>query len=127
VVAGPGVGTGERLVGREGRGRAPKRRRREREAESRGAIALHKGEKFLLLGGAFICTNKMQLRKGRILQNLEMLVKIQFLYFRPKANHLEKFLSKVCKIKCKWCICGPKCKIFKINKIFKITLKTAFT
>jgi hypothetical protein len=38
VVAGPGVGAGERLVGREGRGRAPGQRRREGEAESRGAI-----------------------------------------------------------------------------------------
>jgi hypothetical protein len=36
VVAGPGVGAGEGLVGREGRGWAPVRRRREGEAESRG-------------------------------------------------------------------------------------------
>ena len=40
MVAGPGVGAGERLVGREGRGRAPGQRRREGEAESRGAILL---------------------------------------------------------------------------------------
>jgi hypothetical protein len=31
------------------------------------------------------------------------------LIFWPKANNIEKFLSKVCKIKYKWCIYGPKC------------------
>jgi hypothetical protein len=47
--------------------------------------------------------------RGRILQNLEMLVKIPFLYFRPKENEFEKILSKVCKIECNWCKCVPKC------------------
>jgi hypothetical protein len=37
-------------------------------------------------------------RKLRILQNLEILVKLPFLYLRPKANEFKKILSKVCKI-----------------------------
>jgi hypothetical protein len=49
------------------------------------------------LGGAFILTKK-HLKTGRILQNLEMLLHISFLYFRPNANVFEKILSKNCKI-----------------------------
>jgi hypothetical protein len=67
-----------------------------------------KGRKIVLFGGSIYLAKGKHLEKWENSSNLEMLLKNPFLYFWPKANQLEKILSKVCKTKCKWCKYGPK-------------------
>jgi hypothetical protein len=60
------------------------------------------------LGGALYLAKRKAFEKGENLSNLEMLLKICFLYLRPNANEFEKMLSKDWQNQAKWCKCGPK-------------------
>jgi hypothetical protein len=66
-----------------------------------------KREEFIQ-GAIYYVQRKSILNKGRILRNLEMILKIPFLYFRPNANDFEKDFIKSLQNQCKWCKCGPK-------------------